>query len=348
MTTVAPTPAPSPTPAVVFPGKRWRHVERGRFGSVDATLRAGGSTCVAVVKDGRLVHEGYWNGGAAEKAEPVYSVVKSLTSLLVGIFADTGALDLEASASQQITQWRGTSAQRITIRDLLSMSSGRRWSDTTDRQLRLAVGDQTTFATGLPQAREPGELWVYDNAAVQTLEAVLDDVATSDDVGDLARQRLLKPLGMRDTSWGRDAVGNAMTYSGMSSTCRDLARVGHLMLNQGRWRGKQIVSGDYVAQATRPASRLNAAYGLLWWLNARGRIVDVIGQGARPSGGQSYRGRIAPGVPGDAYWAFGSGNQYLAVVPSAGVVAVRLGALSASPPGMTFDSFTSGVLAALG
>lgn len=349
-TTASPSPAAGPTPrptrAIVFPGARWERQEEGDFASVDAALRTDGSTCVAVIKDGQLVHDAYWNGGAPQQQQRVYSIAKSLTSVLAGTFID-GGLDLDASASRQIAEWRGGSAESVTVRDLLSMTSGRQWSEALDRQLIRASTDQTAYATGLGQDREPGERWVYDNAAVQTLESVLDGLTSSDDVVELAQQRLLGPLGMRDTTWGRDAAGNALTYSGMTSTCLDLARIGHLMLNAGRWRGEQVVPAGYVGQATTPSTALNAAYGLLWWTNAQGRIVEVLRQAGFATDKAPYEGRLAPNVPADAYWAFGYGNQYIAVVPSEGVVAVRLGARPASPDRVTFDGFTAGVLAAL-
>jgi CubicO group peptidase (beta-lactamase class C family) len=228
------------------------------------------------------------------------------------------------------------------------MTSGRGWSEAIDRQLIRASSDQTDFATSLQQERGPREQWVYDNAAVQTLEAVIRGAAGTRDVAELAQRRLLGPLGMRDTTWGRDAAGNALTYSGMTSTCLDLARVGYLMLHDGTWAGRKIVSADFVRQSTTPSSRRNAAYGLLWWTNAEGRIVEVLRQAGFSADKAPYEGRLAPTVPADAFWAFGYGQQYIAVVPSEGVVAVRLGARPASPERVTFDSFTAGVLAALG
>jgi CubicO group peptidase (beta-lactamase class C family) len=346
-TTTAATPTPSPTPTTTYPGSSWERDEQGDWSGLDADLAANGSTCVAVVKDGKLVHDAYWNGGGEKVRGRIYSITKSMTALLVGMYADDGQLDLDDLASEEVDEWRGGPAEAVTVRSLLSMTSGRAWSDAADTQMIRATTDQTAYATSLPQAREPGEEWVYDNAAAQTLESVLDDLDETDDVVRIAQERLLGPLGMRDTVWGRDAAGNALTYSGGESTCQDLARLGHLMLNRGEWKGEELLSPGFVREATQPSSDRNAAYGLLWWTNAPGRVVEVLRQAGFPADKAPYDGRIAPHVPKDAYWAFGYGNQYVAVVPSEGVVAVRLGARPVSPDRVTFDSFTSGVLDAL-
>ena len=348
-TTSAPTgPTASPTPAAVFPGATWQRAEAGDWSALDAELAAEGSTCVAVVKDGVLVHDAYWNGGAPRSGRRIYSITKSLTALLVGMQADDGTVDLDDTASEPVDEWRGTDAEAVTVRDLLSMTSGRRWSEAADRQMIRSTADQTDFAVSADQQRPPGEAWVYDNVAAQALESVLDDLADSDDVVDMATDRLLDPLGMRDTTWGRDAAGNALTYSGAQSTCLDLARVGHLMLNRGRWDGRQLLSADLVEQLTSPSSTLNAAYGLMWWTNAPGRVVEIRRQAGFAEDIPPYEGRLAPSVPGDAFWALGYGNQYIAVVPGENLVAVRLGARPSSPDRITFDTFTAGVLDALG
>lgn len=339
------TAAPLPTPT--FPGARWARAEAGDWTEFDATLARDGSTCVAVVKDGVLVHDAYWNGGARDVPQKVYSITKSLTSLLVGMAADGGAVDLEGSASEYVDEWRGNAAEVVTPGSLLSMTSGRHWDEASDRRMIRTEADKTSYAVNVDQDRTPGQAWAYDNIGAQALEAVLDGADGSEDVVTMARRRLLDPLAMRNTTWGRDAAGHALTFSGVESTCQDLARVGHLMLSDGSWRGKQLVSTSYVRQATSPSSDLNVAYGLMWWTNAQGRVVEVLRQAGFASDKAPYDGQIAPNVPDDAYWAFGYGNQYIAVVPSEGVVAVRLGARPATPDRVTFDTFTSGVLAAL-
>lgn len=330
----ATTAAPIPTPTAVFPGDEWKRSQVGDWAELDATLARDGSTCLAVIKDGVLVHEAYWNDGAPDRPQKVYSITKSLTSLLVGMAADGGKVDLDGP-------------ETVTLRSLLSMTSGRHWDEASDRRMIRDESDKTAYSVAVGQDREPGRVWVYDNIATQTLESVLDDLDASGDVVALAKRHLLEPLGMQNTTWGRDAVGNALTFSGVESTCRDLARVGHLMLSDGSWKGRQLLSADYVRQATTPSSTLNAAYGLLWWTNAKGRVVEVLRQAGFASDKAPYEGRIAPTVPGDAYWAFGYGNQYIAVVPSEGVVAVRLGRRPVTPDRVTFDSFTSSVLASL-
>jgi CubicO group peptidase (beta-lactamase class C family) len=348
---VSVTPVTLPTVAAVpdaFPGDEWKRNEQGDWSKLDSALERTGSTCVAVIKDGELVHDAYWNGGSEHGRHRVFSITKSLTSLLVGMAADDGVLELDDSASEGIDEWRIGPAAEITVRDLLSMTSGRHWDDATDSRMIRDEADKTTYAVNLPQDHAPGKKWVYDNSAAQALESVLDDLYETDDVADIAQDRLLGPLGMRDTVWTRDQAGNALTFSGVESTCLDLARVGHLMLNHGAWDGKQLVSSGFVKRATRPSSDLNAAYGLLWWVNGKGRIVEVLRQAGYSNDKPPYDGQLAPSVPDDAFWAYGYGDQYVAVVPSERLVAVRLGARPATPDLLTFERFTRGVLKGLG
>lgn len=331
----------------MFPAKEWVREERGDFAAVDRDLEQAATSCVAVVQDGTLVHEGYWNGGGPNVPVRTYSITKSLTSALVAMAAGDGALALDDAASEQVDEWRTGPAGNVTVRDLLAQVSGRERSEATDRQLIRGSVDQTAYAVGLRQQAPPGE-WAYDNAASQVLERVLAESITEDaDIVALAQQCLLDPLGMDDTVWPRDAAGHATTYSGVTSRCLDLARFGYLMLQDGRWGAEQLIPADLVAETTAPSSDQNAAYGLLWWTNSEGRVVEARRQAGSPTDIAPYEGRLASNVPDDAFWAFGYGNQYVAVVPSENVVAVRLGCRPDSPDQVTFDTFTAGVIEAL-
>jgi CubicO group peptidase (beta-lactamase class C family) len=305
---------------------------------VAAVAKKGKSDCLAVARDGKLAGEWYFAQGRREKAQPVWSATKSFTSVLVGIAQDDGALRLDDKASKWIDEWKGTAAEEVTVRDLLSNVSGREWSFQTDYRRLLRARDRTKFAVGLKQQHEPGTVWVYNNSAIQTLQRVLRE-ATGKDVGRFAEERLFKPLGMSRTAMGADRAGNTQTFMGITSTCRDMARFGQLMLQNGKWQGRQIVSAAYVEAATgRPSTKLNAAYGYLWWLNRPGTIRGPVAAtdlgGARAP--DAVRGPLVPGAPSRLYWALGLGNQLIQIDPESRTVVVRLGKTEPRPKPPTF------------
>jgi CubicO group peptidase (beta-lactamase class C family) len=284
------------------------------------------STCLVVVRDGRIAGEWYFDGAEPTTTRPVWSVTKSITSTLVGIAQDDGALTVDESASNWVPAWSGTPAEQVTVRDLLANDSGREWSLALDYGQLLRSDDQTTFAVGLSQPDPPGQVWAYNNAAIQALDPVLRN-AIDGDVATFAEERLFEPLGMDDTTMLRDPAGNTLTYAWATSTCRDLARFGQMMLAEGRWGDEQIVSPEWVDAATgAPSTDLNAGYGYLWWLNHEGVQGDAMGfttaaQAADPA---TPRRQIVPGAPADVYWARGFGNQIVQVHPGTGTVLVRL------------------------
>jgi CubicO group peptidase (beta-lactamase class C family) len=325
--------APSATP-----GAAWQRVSPASVGLDAAKLnqiaaRAGKarSNCLVVVRDGKLAGEWYFRGTGPSTTQDVFSATKSVASTLVGIAQDDGELSIHDSASKWIPQWQGTPSAAVTVRDLLSMDSGRDWSTLSDYLGLLAARDRTAFAIGLGQAAAPGTVWAYNNSAVQTLDRVLRE-ATHESVVTFAEQRLFGPLGMTHTRMATDRAGNAQMFEGIHSTCRDMARFGVLMLNRGLWDGKRIVSSSWVEQATGPSSsRLNAAYGYLWWLNHEGVVADVLAATSLQQARRATKGRLVPGAPDGMYWALGLGDQIIQVDPGTRTVVVRLGAADPIP-----------------
>lgn len=345
----------STTPAWTFPGEEWTEADPGEAGFDPAALdalaadaEAGGSSCLVVTKDGELVEEHYWQGFEPDTTREAFSATKSITSFLVGIAQDEGTLALDDPAATWIPEWEGTDADAVTVEHLVSNDSGRHWDFMTDyREMAGRAHDKTQFAVDLGQDAPPGEVWAYNNSAIQTLDAVLE-AATGEDPATYAEEVLFDPIGMDDTSINHDGAGNTLTFMGAQTTCRDLARFGYLALRGGQWDGEQVVSSDYVEAATgAPSTDINAAYGYLWWLNRRGPLANPTIAVTAEQSGSTPDGQMAPGVPEDVYWALGLGGQIVAVVPSEGIVAVRMGD---PPPGdapFSHADLTAGVLGAL-
>lgn len=302
----------------------------------------GDSRCVLVIQDGNVVTS------TPDVSEPqrAWSITKSVTSLLVGIAADDGVLALDDLASDYVPQWRGTPSQDITIHDLLAMVSGREWTRDLDyKEMALRAPDKTAFAVALGQDADPGTVWVYNNAAVQTLEVVLEE-ATGTPVETFAAERLFEPLGMINTSIDTDKAGKANLFAGLLTTCGDLARLGAAVLDGGvSADGIHVISADYLALALETSTDLNAAYGLLWWLNRPGEAVAAdVATGGEPT---PIVGPLVPEAPEDTVWAIGFQQQILAVLPTDNAIAVRLGARPPEGSGFDVRSFTSDVVAAL-
>jgi CubicO group peptidase (beta-lactamase class C family) len=287
-----------------------------------ADAAAAGSDCFVVTHDGRIVGEWYWNGTGPDFEREAFSVTKSITSTLVGIAQDLGVLDIDQPASDFIHEWRGTPSEGVTIRNLLANDSGRFQTAESDYvQMATREADKSAYAIGLEQQHEVGTVWVYNNAAIQVLEEVLER-ATGSEVGTFAAEHLFGPLGMGSTI-DSDEAGNTLTFMGAQMSCRDMARFGLLTLRGGEWNGTQVVSSAWISEATRPSTSLNAGYGLLWWLFGLDddAAPTAPGQGAVPVGS-------------DGYAALGLGGQIIAVVPDHDLVVTRLGAPGAGRFGL--------------
>jgi CubicO group peptidase (beta-lactamase class C family) len=267
-----------------------------------------GSTCFLVARQGRVVFARYWGGGGAETPQEVFSVTKSVTSTLVGLAQADGDLSIDDTASDYIDDWRGTPSEAVTVRNLLSGVSGRFWNEQSDYRELIEAADRTVYAVGLDQQEDPGSVWVYNNAAVQTLDAVLRS-ATGTDPASFAEERLFAPLGMDHTRMTEDDSGHSTNvFFGMQSTCPDLARFGTLFAQDGQWDGRTVVPRAWVREATaQPSQPLNPTYGLLWWLNTAG--PDQLALRART----------------ELFAAQGLGGQVVLVDPRSDTVVVRLG-----------------------
>lgn len=295
-----------------------------------ASAEAGDSDCVLIARDGQIVAQEHFGERDPDEPREVFSATKSLTAVLVGIAIDDGDLELDERAADHIGEWQGTESEEVTVRNLLSNDSGRYWDFETDYTQMPPSPDNTQFAIELDQQHPPGEVWIYNNAAIQTLDAVLES-ATGQHVADFAEERVLEPLGMDDSYMRTDNSDSTLTYMGLQTTCSDFVRLGQLVLDGGAAPdGTQVVSSEFLDEAMSPSTDLTSAYGYLWWLNRPGPIADAMVATTGETAGDAEEGQINDDIPEDVIWASGLFDQILAVYPSSGVIGVRIGD---DPPG---------------
>ena len=278
----------------------------------DEFLRGTGTLAFLVLDEDRLVYERYFGGADRRSRQTSFSVAKSFLSTLVGIAIDEGLI---GSIGEPVTRYLPELARRdprfeqITLRDLLTMSSGIRyeeqslplpWGDDVDTYYGTDLRDLALNATQIE--RPPGQVWLYNNYHPLLLGLVLERV-TGMSVSEYMSRKLWQPLGAeRDATWSLDSEGSGFEKmeSGLNATAVDYARFGALYLHEGEWNGARIVTQDWVHASTAADSTADPAedYQYFWWIDTE-----------RPS----------------RFYALGNFGQYIYVAPDAGTVIVRNG-----------------------
>ncbi|MFZ2014181.1 MAG: serine hydrolase domain-containing protein [Nocardioides sp.] len=237
-----------------------------------------------VVRHGHVVAEGWWAPYTAQRPRLVYSVSKSVTSTALGMAVDEGLVRLDDTVishfpelADEVTDPRSRS---ITLRDLASMSSGHdrdMWQD-------ALAGDRDEPVRGfllLPPDQAPGSVFAYNQPCTYTLAAVIQRRAGMR-LSDYLSTRLFGPLGIGEVAWQSHPAGREIGFSGLFARTEDVAALGLLYLQRGRWGERRLLSESYVEQATsrRVATPLmpdpdwQQGYGFQFWLSRHGFRAD--------------------------------------------------------------------------
>jgi CubicO group peptidase (beta-lactamase class C family) len=263
-------------------------------------------SALVVVRHGYVVYERAYNG--YDPAEPlnIRSVTKSVTGSLIGIALNEGFLtSLDQTVGELIPERIPDDADprvaEITVRQLLTMTSGLAWDAGSDWPTLTASDNWVDLTLSQPVVGIPGETYVYNTGGSHLL-AVIVEAVTGQDAEDYAQEKLFGPLGIEAGEWMRSPQDEPSGGSGLELTAHDMAKLGYLYLNNGVWDGVEIIPADFAQAATIYQSVGDATggwanYGYQWWVTATGA-----------------------GYP--AYFALGYGGQHVFVVPALDLVVV--------------------------
>jgi len=237
---------------------------------------------VIIVKDGYIVWEEYpENTYNPTRQHMLQSCTKSFTSTLIGIALHEGFID---NVSQRMVDFfpertitnMDSRKENITLYHMLTMSEGMYWTEhdypyTDDRNTLKQMWDTSDAIQHIldqPMVRNPGEEWHYNSGMSVLLGAVLEQV-TGQSVESFAEEYLFDRIGIGSYRWdSMPRSGVLHTDGGLHLNSRDMARLGYLMLNNGTWNGTEIVSPQWVFDASHSDIEISSqvTYGYQWWI----------------------------------------------------------------------------------
>ena len=290
---------------------------------------------ILVARHGQLVFEKYYNGYTRDTPVDIRSATKSITSLLIGIALDKGVLsDVERPIMDHLRDAYPTVHDKdaLTLRHLLTMSAGldcndhdRRTRGQEDRMYRSQ--DWVDYFLSLSSVYPPGDTTRYCTGGVVALGEVIAQ-ASSKSVAAFAEQHLFDPLEIENYQWATFDEGTKVDTGGhLHITPQGMAKVGLLVLQQGRWHNEALVPAAWIQRSTEPQTHVDGnPYGFLWW-------ISMV-----PYGSKTVK----------VIMARGNGGQAIFIVPEYDLVAVTTaGYYNSEKARIPFDLFFGAILPAV-
>nr|WP_230945600.1 serine hydrolase [Burkholderia pseudomultivorans] len=225
-----------------------------------------------VVKDGKLIFERYGAHASRDATYELYSVTKAVTSLVAGILVEQRAVRLDEPVAARLAAWRPdlrdalADKRDIALKHVLSMSSGLHYDfSPKDDPIYYTAPDRLKLAASAAPTLAPGTVFEYTDVNPILASAMLS-AAAGEPLERYAQARLFEPLGMQRAAWERaDRTGLVSAGWGLRLRAIDMAKIGMLVLDGGRWQGRQVVPQAWIAQMTSP--RVSPHFGYYWWIN---------------------------------------------------------------------------------
>lgn len=290
-----------------------------------------------IIRNNKLIAESYFAGWHRDRLHTLRSASKSFVSTLTGIAVDKGYITVNQKVYDFFPDYahlRNSDKDAMEIRHILTMTSGFRWDEKTyldrDRNDEHRLDDskdRLAYILGKDLDSPPGKKFVY-NSGCPFLQAAILKRVTGEDIEAFSKKHFFNPLGITEYYWRRQPDGLIPAAGPLFLCPRDMAKLGQLFLDGGKWNGTQVVSSAWVNEATATFIGNEVGrtgYGYNWW-TARQTIND-----------QELR----------IYMARGNGGQYIFVVPDFNLVVAFTGGNFNSNFDTPFSLLTQSIIPAI-
>lgn len=265
-----------------------------------------GTVAFLVIKNDSIWHESYYDGFDKTGKSNSFSMAKSIVSASLGRAIMDGSIkSLDQKVNDFFPEIGGPHADKLTVGDLSSMSSGLDWDESYYSPFSVTTRayfdeDLSGMMLGIQVVDEPGMSYKYLSGATQLLAMVIEK-ATGEKMADYVSKSFWQPMGAEnDALWQVDRPeGIEKAYCCIASNARDFARFGKLYKQKGNWNGQQLLDTTFVEISTKPRFLDSPEYGYGWWLS-------------------DYRNK-------DIFYMRGHLGQYVIVIPQDDLIIVRLG-----------------------
>jgi len=263
---------------------------------VDAYMKDQRNAGLVIIQDGKIRLEKYGLDFSGDGRWTSFSVAKSFTSTLVGAAIKDGYIkNIDDKVSDYIPDLKGSVYDDVTIKQLLTMTSGVKWNeDYADPKSDVAlfnaykaepgVDVTVSYMRKLKREVPPGTKWVYKTGETNLI-GVLVSSATKKNLSNYLAEKIWRPFGMeQDASWLLGSTGHEISGCCMQASTRDFARFGLFMLGGGKAEGKSVLPDGWIAAATTKQADIGDAefgYGYQWWTMNDGSYAarGIFGQG---------------------------------------------------------------------
>lgn len=228
---------------------------------------------LTIYRNGFLVYTQNFDKSDIDTLYDLYSTTKSITSILIGILFDNSSLEkgIESTVGDIFPDIQFDNVnivkKGITIRDLLTMQAGLSWTDENDLNL-CSQENPVEYVLNQKLETTIGDDWHYNSGASHVLAEIIFKI-TGKTVLEYAKEVLFTPLGITNVIWEKTQSGCEHGGCGLRMSQKDLAKIGQLVLNRGKWNNNTIVSSEWIEESTKAqcSTGWGEDYGYQWWIN---------------------------------------------------------------------------------